>query len=177
MNKHTNKPGQKKPDARRIALLGLLFALAIVLSVLESLLPNPMPVPGIRLGLSNIVVMFALLNLRKRDALLIVLLKAAFVLMTRGTVAGLLSLSGGLLALGIMTLILLLSREKATYLLISISGAVFHNIGQITAASFVLQTFLWPYLPVLIFSGIVTGFATSILLKLTSPVFLKLRLK
>jgi heptaprenyl diphosphate synthase len=176
MNGHNNT-GRNKPDAKRLALLGLLFALAIVLSFLESLLPNPVPVPGIRLGLSNIVVMFALLNLRKRDALVIVILKAVFVLATRGAVAGLLSLSGGLLALGLMALILLLSREKATYLLISISGAVFHNIGQITAASIILRTFLWPYLPILIISGIVTGFATSILLKLTSPVFLRLRLK
>ena len=121
--------------------------------------------------------MFALLNLKKRDALFIAILKAVFVLITRGTVAGLLSLTGGLLALGVMTLILLLSKEKATYLLISISGAVFHNLGQIAAASVILRTFLWPYLPVLLFSGIVTGFATSILLKLTAPVFLRLRLK
>jgi heptaprenyl diphosphate synthase len=167
---------QKKRDAKRVALLGLLFALAIVLSLVESMLPVP-GLPGVRLGLSNIVVMFALLNLRKWDALFIVILKALFVMLTRGPVAGLLSLSGGLLALAIMLLLLLLRKEKATYLLISISGAVFHNIGQIATASIIMRTALWPYLPVLLVSGIVTGFATSVLLKLTSPVFLRLRLK
>jgi heptaprenyl diphosphate synthase len=177
MNGKDSEHGRKKAEVRRIALLGLLFALAIVLSVVESLLPIPAPIPGIRLGLSNIVVMFALLHLRKKDALAVTLLKSLFVAATRGIVAGLLSLSGGLLALGVMTLILLLTKRKATYLLISMAGAVFHNIGQISAASIILRTALWLYLPVLLVSGIVTGFATSVLLKLTSPVFLSLRFR
>lgn len=167
----------KKTDAKRVALIGLLFALAVVLSVLESLFPIPAPVPGIRLGLSNIVVMFALFQLRKRDALAIAVLKSVFVLATRGPVAGALSLAGGLFALGIMTLLILLLKDRCTYLLVSIAGAVFHNIGQILAASLILETFLWPYFPVLLVSGIVTGFATSVLLKMTSPVFSRLRLK
>lgn len=161
----------------RLALLALLFALAIVLSILESLLPIPAPVPGIRLGLANIVVMFALFYLTRRDALAIVVLKALFVLATRGTIAGLLSLSGSLLALVVMILLLLLFKDRMTYVLISISGAIMHNVGQIAAASLILQTALWPYLPVLLVSGIVTGFATSVLLKLTAPAFLRLRLK
>jgi heptaprenyl diphosphate synthase len=174
---NADKRKRKFVDVGRVALLGLLFALALVLSVLESFFPLPVPAPGIRLGLANIVVMFALFHLKKRDALALVVLKAVFVAATRGTVAGLLSLSGGLLALGIMTLLLLLMKDKSTYLLISIAGAVFHNLGQITAASIILETALWIYLPVLILAGIVTGFATSILLKMTSPVFLRLRLK
>ncbi len=178
-SENTRKPDARHitSDAKRIAMLGLLFALAIVLSIVEGLLPIPAPIPGIRLGLSNIVVMFALFYLRRRDALALAFLKAVFAAATRGTVAGLLSLSGGLIALGIMILLLLLRRDKSTYLLISIAGAVFHNIGQIAAASIILETALWIYLPVLILSGIVTGFATSILLKLTSPVFLRLRLR
>jgi heptaprenyl diphosphate synthase len=169
--------GRKKGDAKRVAFTGLLFGMAIVLSILEGLLPIPAPVPGIRLGLSNIVVMFALFQLRKRDAFAIAFLKAVFVAATRGPIAGVMSLTGGLLALVIMTLLILILKDRSTFLLVSIAGAVFHNIGQIMAASVILQTFLWPYLPVLILSGIVTGFATSILLKMTSPVFLKLRLK
>ncbi len=167
----------KKISTGRLALLALLFALAIVLSILESLLPIPAPVPGIRLGLANIVVMFALFYLRKRDALAIVVLKAAFVLTTRGTVAGILSLSGGLLAFIVMAVLLAVFKDRMTYLLISVAGAIFHNVGQIAAASAILKTALWLYLPVLLVSGIVTGFATSILLKLTAPAFLRLRLK
>jgi heptaprenyl diphosphate synthase len=160
----------------RITLLGLLFALAMVLSVLEGLFPVPVPIPGVRLGLANIVVMFALLYLKKADALTLVVLKSIFVASTRGLVAGMLSLTGGLFALGIMVLILLLRKDKSTLLLISVAGAVFHNLGQITAASFIMETVLWVYLPVLLLSGIVTGFATSMMLKMTSPVFLKLHL-
>lgn len=160
--------------AKRITLLGLLFALAIVLSIIEGLFPMPVPVPGIRLGLANIVVMFALFCLKRSDALILVILKAVFVAATRGAIAGFLSLSGGLLALGIMVLLLILMKDKSTYLLISISGAVFHNLGQIAAASLILKTALLYYLPVLIISGLITGFATSILLKITSPVFLRL---
>jgi heptaprenyl diphosphate synthase len=177
MNQQQSNNGRIHTDAKRIALLGLLFALAIVLSIVEGLLPIPAPVPGIKLGLSNIVVMFALFQLNKRDALALCILKAVFVAVTRGTVAGILSLTGGLFALGIMTLLIIILKDKSTYLLVSIAGAVFHNIGQTLAASIILQTFLWPYLSILIFTGLVTGFATSILLKLTSPVFLRLHLK
>lgn len=175
MNGLHSENGKQQAGALRIAMLGLLVALAMVLSLTESLLPIPVPVPGIRLGLSNIVVMFALLNLRKTDALAVALLKAFFVGVTRGVTAGLLSLTGGLAALGVMTLVLLFSKDKATYVLISITGAVFHNMGQIAMASVILQTALWPYLPVLLISGVATGFATSVLLKLTSPVFQRLR--
>lgn len=176
MKQNKNTQNSISAKTRRIALLGMLFALAIVLSILENFLPVPTAIPGIRLGLSNIVVMFALFNLQKRDALAIAVLKSVFVLITRGTIAGILSLCGGLLSLGIMILLLFLFADKITYLVISIVGAVFHNIGQIAAASIILQTLLWVYLPVLLISGIITGFATSILLKLISPVFLRLRL-
>lgn len=176
IRKNARKAGQRI-DTKRIAFIGLLFSLAIVLSILESILTIPAPVPGIRLGLSNIVVMFALFHLRRRDALLIAILKAAFVAATRGPVAGALSLTGGLFALAIMTVLILLMKDRSTYLLVSIAGSVFHNLGQILAASLILQTFLWPYFPILLISAIVTGFATSVLLKITAPAFLRLRLK
>lgn len=168
---------RKASGIKRIALTGLLFALAVVLSLVESLLPIPAPVPGIRLGLSNIVVLFSLFFLRRRDALIIAVLKAFFVLMTRGTVAGLLSLCGGLCSLGIMLLLILVFREKLSYLLISVFGALFHNLGQITAASLILGTALWFYLPVLILSGLIAGIATSFLLRVSLPAFRKLHLE
>jgi len=174
LEKRISKIKRKSVGSRHLTLLGLLFALAIVLSIIESLLPIPIPVPGIRLGLANIVVMFALIFLKRNDALILVILKAVFVAATRGMVAGALSLAGGIFALAIMVLLLLVFKDRCTFLLLSISGAVFHNLGQITAASLILGTTLWIYLPVLILSGLVTGFATSILLKITSPVFLRL---
>ncbi|MEA4970492.1 MAG: Gx transporter family protein [Candidatus Pelethousia sp.] len=174
------KPLEKNPKAsgaKRIALLGMLFALAMVLSVVEGFIPVPVPVPGVRLGLANIVVMFALLQLGWRDALGLTLLKAGFVAITRGAVAGALSLAGGAFAFCVMALVLALARDKTTYLLLSVAGAVFHNVGQLLTASLILGTFLWPYFPILLLSGIVTGFATSVLLKLTAPAFGRLHLK
>lgn len=164
-------------NVKRVALMGMLFALAIVLSIVEGFIPVPVPVPGVRLGLANIVIMFALLQLRKREALALAVLKAAFAAVTRGAVAGALSLSGGVLAFCVMALVLGLRKEQATYLLVSLAGAIFHNVGQILAASLILDTLLWPYFPVLLLSGIVTGFATSVLLKLTFPAFRRLQLK
>jgi heptaprenyl diphosphate synthase len=164
MEKTIASSNHRATKTRRITLLGLLFALAMVLSVLESLFPVPVPVPGVRLGLANIVVMFALF------------LKAVFIAATRGLIAGALSLSGGLCALGVMVLILLMMKEKTTILLVSILGAVFHNFGQIAAASAIMETVLWIYLPTLILSGIVTGFATSVMLKMTSSAFQGLHL-
>lgn len=174
------KPLGKKPKAagaKRIALLGILFALAMVLSIVEGFIPVPVPVPGVRLGLANIVVMFALLQLGRQDALGLTLLKAGFVAVTRGAMAGALSLAGGSLAFCVMALVLALAKDKTSYLLLSVSGAVFHNIGQILMASLILRTFLWPYFPVLLLSGIATGFATSVLLKLTAPALQRLHLK
>lgn len=160
----------------RIALTAILFALALVLSMVESLIPIPAPVPGIRLGLSNIVVMFALFFLKWRNAFAIAALKSIFVFITRGAVAGALSLSGSVLSLIAMVVLLLISKNRLSWLLISISGAVFHNLGQITTASFILVTPLWFYLPFLLLFGIIAGSATSVLLRVSIPVFKKLHI-
>ena len=83
--------------AREIALMGLLFAMAMALSVAESLLPVlPMLPPGFKLGLSNIVTMYALFMLGVRKGLTIAVLKSCFVLLTRAPVAAFLSLCGGI---------------------------------------------------------------------------------
>ncbi|NLO48719.1 MAG: Gx transporter family protein [Clostridiales bacterium] len=178
MKQENNTPRaetKKQNQIKRTALTGLLFALAVILSLVESLVPVPAPV-GVRLGLSNIVVMYSLFFLRGRDALIIAILKSFFVMMTRGTVAGLLSLSGGLFSLGIMMLLLFVFRERVSFLIIGVSGALFHNFGQILAASVVLGSVLWYYLPILIFSGLIAGIVTSFLLKVSIPALKKLQL-
>jgi heptaprenyl diphosphate synthase len=161
---------------KHIALTAMLFALALVLSLVESVIPIPAPVPGIRLGLSNIVVMFTLFFLKWRSAFAVAALKSLFVFITRGAVAGTLSLSGGILSLLAMVFLLLTSKNRLSWLLISISGAVFHNIGQISAASIILGTPLWFYLPFLLLFGIIAGSVTSVLLKVSIPVFKKLNI-
>lgn len=96
-------------STKGLVLTALLFAMAIVLSVVENSFPSIIiGVPGVKLGLSNIAVMYGLFFLSKRQGYMIAVLKAVFVFFTRGTVAGLLSLLGGILSLTIMVLLLLI---------------------------------------------------------------------
>lgn len=160
---------------RRMVLTALLFAVVLVLTVVEDQFPMPTPVPGIKLGLSNIVVMYSLFFLEKRDALTLAVLKAVFVFLTRGTVASILSLCGGVLSILAMILCMAVFREKISYLMVSIAGAVFHNLGQVSAVSLLYTNLLlWAYFPVLFLSGIVAGAATSTLLRVTLPALKRL---
>ena len=98
----------RNQKVKRLALMGLLFALAMALSFLESLLPAlPMLPPGIRLGLSNIITMYALFVLGPVSGYTIAVLKSLFVLLTRGAVAAAMSAAGGIVS---VTAKLLLSR-------------------------------------------------------------------
>ena len=101
--------------ARQTALLGMLFALSMALSFLESMLtPFFGLMPAMKLGLSNIVVMYAVLFLNRRSALYLVLLKALFALLTRGVTAGFLSLCGGALSLAVFCLLLHFFGQRGT---------------------------------------------------------------
>lgn len=166
----------RSKNIRHITLMAMLFATAIVLSIVESYIPIPQ-FPGVKLGLSNIVVMYALFFMYKTDALLIVVLKSVFALLTRGFTSGLVSFSGGCMSIIIMILLLWIFREKITYLAVSIAGAIFHNIGQFIAASLLMSTPLWAYLPILLISGIVTGIITSVILIITLPVIKNIKYK
>ena len=158
-------------DIRTTALTGLLFALAMALSFFESaaggLLALP---PGIKLGLSNIVVLFALLALGKRSAWLLIFLKALFALLARGAVAGLLSLCGGICSAFIMLLLMAVPRLSIGYRTLSAAGACAHNLGQVAAAALVIRSrYLFYYLPVLLLAGIVTGFLTGTAYSMLEP--------
>lgn len=156
---------------KKLVLTALLFAVALVLSIAESSLPAIFPaVPGVKLGLSNIAVMFALFFLEKKQAFAIATLKAFFVFITRGPIAGLLSFSGGMLSLMIMLLLLMIFGDKISYMILSIFGSVAHNVGQFIVISFIYTSmYLWVYLPVLLVAGVIAGVATATLLRLILP--------
>ena len=158
-----------------LVFTALLFAIALILSMLENALPPiPMPVPGVKFGLANIVVMYALFFLSWRKAAAIVVLKSLFVTSMRGVVSGLLSFSGGTLSLLVMMALLGLFNEKISYLIVSIFGAIFHNIGQFVMISLIYTNlYLWVYLPVLIVTGIAAGILTATLLRVVMPAFQK----
>ncbi|NLK38678.1 MAG: Gx transporter family protein [Clostridiales bacterium] len=161
---------------KHITLLSMLFSEAIVLSIVESFIPMP-ALPGVKLGLSNIVVMFTLLSMSKFDALLLVILKGLFAFITRGFAASVMSISGGLCSILVMILLLLLFKNKISLLMLSVSGALFHNIGQVFAASWLSGTLLTTYLPLLLLAGVAAGFITSVVLKILLPVLKKSKLK
>lgn len=156
-----------------LVLTALLFAVALVLSIVENSIPPIFAaLPGVKLGLSNISVMYAMFFLDKKPAFMIAILKSGFVFITRGFIAGILSLSGGILSLVIMLTLLMIFKDKISYLILSIFGAVFHNVGQFIAISLIYSNiYLWTYLPVLIISGVIAGIATSTLLRFIMPAF------
>lgn len=158
---------------KKIAYMGLMLALVMVLSLLEHMIPPlPMLPPGVNLGLSNIVTMYCVFFLGAGWAFGIAALKSVFVMLLRGVVAGCLSLCGGLLSLVVIVVLLRLFGARISYVAVSICGAVSHNLGQIAMASILLATgFVFYYLPVLVVSGVVMGTVTGLTLSVLLPVF------
>ncbi len=159
--------------ARSITNMAMLFAVAVVLSFLEGLLP-PVPYlpPGFKLGLSNIATMYALFFMGKSRAFLLAFLKSMFVLVTRGGMSGILSLSGGLVAICVMIILSNIFKDKISYLLLSVFGGIFHNLGQLAVVTLIMYNSytLW-YTPVLLVAGVIMGSITGSVLKVIMPVF------
>ncbi len=153
---------------RKTALYGLMIALAFIFSYVETLLPV-VGIPGVKLGLANLVVLVTLYLLRPRDALAISCLRILLVGFTFGSPASMLySLAGGLVSLGVM--VLCRRTEKFSLLGISIAGGVSHNLAQLAVAAAVLRTpqIVW-YLPLLLLSGVLTGALIGIVARLCLP--------
>ncbi|MGN0831867.1 MAG: Gx transporter family protein [Candidatus Ornithospirochaeta sp.] len=153
-------------ETRKIARMGLLVALSMILSYVESLIPAFVAVPGVKVGLANIVVIFALYTLGPIEALTVSLLRVILSSFLFGSVLSLLySLSGALLSLGGMILMKKVKIFSTTA--VSVTGGVLHNVGQILVACLVLETdVLLYYLPVLILSGTITGAVIGIIASL-----------
>lgn len=157
--------------ARYAALMGLLFALAGALNTLENLLSAFLPA-GMRIGLSNIVIMAAILCINLPSAAVLVLLKAMLVLFTRGVTAGLMSLCGSMAAF--LVTALLFRRTRCSYIFVSVLGAIAHSVGQLCAAAVILGTaYTFAYAPVLIFASVGTGIFTGVVLKAVFPILQK----
>jgi len=162
---------------KQTAFLGIMLTVVVALSWFEfaaaSLLLLP---PHMKLGLANIAIMYCVIFVNKKTGIMLGILKSLFVLLTRGPVAGLLSLCGGLLSIMIIILLLAIFRHKISYVALSIAGAIAHNIGQLAAITPMLGGMVAvSYLPVMIITGIVMGTITGALLKVALPVFEKFR--
>ena len=161
---------RKESKAHHVALSGLLFALAMALSFIEGTLVIPGLLPGMKLGLANIVVMYALFFMGARQALILDVLKALFVFLVSGATAGFLSLCGGLLSLLAMWLLYDHCPVRPTWFILSVCGALAHNIGQLLGASVILSTAIsLYYAPVMLVLGLVMGMLTSVTLRALLP--------
>lgn len=153
---------------KRLVLLAMLTAVAMILSYVESLLPS-VGIPGVKMGLANIAVIFALFRFSWKEAAALSLVRVVLVSLLFGSVGAMLySLAGAVLSLAVMALLRRIDRFSTVG--ISVAGGVAHNAGQILMAMLILQTKqLLGYLPVLAVSGIaggvLTGLAAALLIR------------
>lgn len=146
---------------KRLVLLAMLTAVAMILSYVESLLPS-VGIPGVKMGLANIAVIFALFRFGWKEAAVLSLVRVVLVSLLFGSVGAMLySLAGAVLSLAVMALLRRIDRFSTVG--ISVAGGVAHNAGQILMAMLILQTKqLLGYLPVLAVSGIAGGVLTGL---------------
>ena len=147
----------------KLTRLALLAAIALGLYVLEAQLPSPIPVAGIKLGLSNIVTVYAVFVFGPWEALAILLVRVFLGSLFTGQMMALAySLAGGLLSLLVMLLLRRVLTPKQIWIA-SVVGGICHNIGQILVAMAVTSTpSIAVYLPVLILSGLAAGLFTGL---------------
>ena len=153
---------------QKMALLGVLTAGAIVIAILESFIPS-VGIPGVKLGLANIVILIILYELGIVEAIVVNLLRVLVVGLVRGTFLSmgfLMSLTGAALSLGIMILFYLLIK-KFSIVGVSVIGSLFHITGQLLIAMIFLGTaYIFLYLPVIAVSAIITGVFVGIVAQL-----------
>ena len=133
----------------RVAYFGVFTALALIFSYVETLIPINFGIPGVKLGLANLVIVIALYMLS-----VVRLLLSGFIFGNYFSI--IYSLAGGLLSLTVMAL---LKKSKGFSVMgISVAGGVFHNVGQLIVAMLVVETFsVGYYFPVLLVAGLITG--------------------
>ncbi len=153
---------------QKMALLGVLTAAAIVIAILESFIPS-VGIPGVKLGLANIVILIILYELGIVEAVVVNVLRVIVVGLVRGTFLSmgfLMSITGCALSLGIMIIFYVLIK-KFSIIGVSVIGSVFHVTGQILIAMIFLGTaYIFLYLPVIAISAIITGVFVGIVAQL-----------
>ena len=156
-------------NTRKLVFISLLVAMGTTLHVVEGMIPNPFPLPGVKLGLANIVTLIALYYYGLRDGMAVAVLRVVL-----GSLAGgvflspgfLLSLSGAVVSTMVMACLL---RHAQCFSIkgVSVAGAVSHNVGQLLAASLLIQSrSIFFYLPFLLLAAVATGMITGHLLDL-----------
>jgi heptaprenyl diphosphate synthase len=161
----------------KVAYFGVFVALALIFSYVESLIPIQLGIPGVKLGLANLVIVIVLYKTNLKMALLLSITKAILSGFLFGNMFSILySMAGGILSLVVMAL--LRRREGFSVIGISIAGGVFHNVGQLLMAMVAMETVrVMYYFPILLIAGVLTGFLIGVIAQeaLKRLVFLQIK--
>ncbi|HIR12916.1 MAG TPA: Gx transporter family protein [Candidatus Choladousia intestinavium] len=149
-------------SVKKLTELAMLTAVALIIFVVELQIPNPFPIPGVKLGLANIITVYAVYRYRFAETLLIVATRVLLGAIFSGSMMTLLySMTGGLLCLVGMTA--LKRRLPGKYIWVcSVFGAIFHNVGQIAVVCLVAGRGMLLYFPFLLVSGCLAGAFTGL---------------
>lgn len=150
-------------NAKTVAMLGMFTGAAMICSYIEAMIPINFGIPGIKLGLANLVVLIVLYTMGTKDALIVSVLRIILTGFLFGNLFGILySLAGGLLSFLVMWL--LKRTGKLRIISVSVAGGICHNIGQLLVAAVVVENYkIMYYIPVLLIAGLLTGFLIGIL--------------
>lgn len=148
-------------NVRKLTQLAMLTGIALIIFVIELQIPNPFPIPGIKLGLANIITVYAVYRFRAGEVMMIVFCRIFLAAVFGGNMMALAySFAGSVLCLAGMLLVRKLIDENHIWIA-SVFGAVLHNIGQIIIAVLVMGTGVLVYLPFLLVSGCLAGAFTG----------------
>ena len=149
-------------NTRRLTQISIIISFALILSFIESRIPAFVAIPGVKVGLANIAVIFMLYKFGVREAITVSLVRVFIVALLFGTPVSLFySISGAVLSFAVMLVLKQLTPLKEVT--VSVAGGVMHNVGQIAAASIMLETnVVLYYLPFLLLSGTVAGIVVGI---------------
>ena len=153
-----------KNQTRRLVFLSLSLALAMTLSYVEALIPINVGVPGMKVGLPNVIILVILVLFDRKSALSVMLLRILLVSLTFGSFSMMLySLAGGLLSFAVMASLLKAYPKYMSLVGISIAGGIAHNFGQVLMAMLVLGTSkLMYYMLILVIAGSIAGLVTGV---------------
>lgn len=152
-------------STKKLTYMSLLLAAALILYVIELRLPGPVPIPGVKLGLANIITVLALYRLKPSEAALIVIARVILGAIFAGSMSALLfSACGAVVCLcGMIPFVRAVSGQLRYIPLCSVLGAMLHNVGQMAAAFWILRSVgVLAYLPILMVAGGIAGLFTGI---------------
>lgn len=146
----------------RVAYFGVFTALALIFSYLETLIPVSVGIPGVKLGLANLITVIALYKIPVKDVYVLAVVRVVLAGFIFGNYFSILySLAGAVLSLTVM--VILAKSDGFSVMGVSMAGGVAHNVGQLLIAMAVVETFsVVYYIPVLLVAGLVTGLLIGI---------------